>query len=106
MNPKESNLNFAVVPQSYLDKMEAEMSEMKAILKAKNESERNSEWIESIRIPKILGISRKTWQSYRDKRMIPFSQISQKIYVRRSDLEEFMNSHLISINGKEINNER
>jgi hypothetical protein len=103
MSKNDNNLNLAVVPQVFLDKMEAKMNQMEAILMAKSESEINSQWIESIKIPKMLGVSRKTWQTYRDKRLIPFSQIGSKIYVRRSDLEGFMNSHLISMKGKELN---
>jgi len=89
-------MNLAVVPQGFLDKMEAEMDQIKNILNAQNVSEINSQWIESVRIPKLLGISLKTWQTYRDKRLIPFSQIGSKIYVRRSDLEDFMQAHYIS----------
>lgn len=95
MTKNVNELNLAVVPQDFLDKMEAEMKEMKALLVAKNEEEFNSQWIESLKIPKLLEISRKTWQTYRDKRIIPFSQIGSKIYVKRSDLEEFMMSHRI-----------
>ncbi len=43
----------------------------------------------------MLGISPKTWQNYRDQRVIPFSQIGRKIYVCRADLEDFMRSHYI-----------
>jgi hypothetical protein len=95
MSKDENNLSLAVVPQDFLDKMEAEMNQIKALLKAKNESEINFQWIESLEIPKILGVSRKTWQTYRDKRLLPFSQIGSKIYVKRADLEEFMMSNRI-----------
>lgn len=96
MSVIQTNMNLAVVPQGFLDKMEAEMDQIKNILNAQNVSEINSQWIESVRIPKLLGISLKTWQTYRDKRLIPFSQIGSKIYVRRSDLEDFMQAHYIS----------
>ena len=86
---------MAVVPQSFLDKIEEKMETLEAILKEKSESELNSQWIESVKIPKILGISQKTWQTYRDKRLIPFSQIGSKIFVKREDLENFMASHYI-----------
>jgi hypothetical protein len=95
MSNKESNLSLAVVPQEFLTKMEQEIDELKSILREKTEDERKSEWIESVKIPKLLGISRKTWQTYRDRRMIPFSQIGAKIYVKRSDLETFMKAHYI-----------
>jgi len=95
MEQKVNNLNLAVVPQDFLLKMEAAMNELKEFMRSKNEEEINSQWVESVKIPKHLGISRKTWQTYRDKRLIPFSQIGSKIYVRRSDLEAFMRSHYI-----------
>jgi hypothetical protein len=57
-------------------------------------------WLSSQQVQEILGISQKTWQTYRNNRMIPFSQIGQKIYVKASDLEEFLSNHSISKRGK------
>lgn len=91
----ENNLNLAVVPQDFLNNIEANINELKAILKVKSESEINSQWIPSVKIPKILGISLKSWQEYRNRRLLSFSQIGSKIYVKRSDLEKFMNDHYI-----------
>jgi hypothetical protein len=90
------NLSLAVVPQDFLKQMETDISELKSILRDKSDEEINGRWIESVKVPKILGVSKKTWQTYRDKRMIPFSQIGSKIYVRRGDIEKFMKAHLIS----------
>jgi hypothetical protein len=95
MQTTENNLNMAVVPQSFLNKLEEKINQLESILKEKTEEELNSQWIESVKIPKILGISQKTWQTYRDKRLIPFSQIGSKIFVKRADLEDFMNKHYI-----------
>jgi hypothetical protein len=91
----ENNLQMAVVPQNFLNKMEAKLEKLETILRDKSETEINSMWIESVRIPKLLGVSQKTWQTYRDKRIIPFSQIGSKIYVKRADIEKFMQSHYI-----------
>jgi len=87
---------MAVVPYEFLSTMEREMKEIKQLLRQKAEQEISDQWIESVKIPKLLGISRKTWQTYRDKRLIPFSQIGSKIYVKRSDIEMFMSQHYIS----------
>ena len=95
MKKNETTLQMAVVPQSFLNKMEQKLESLENILRDKNEEEINSQWIESVKIPKILGISPKTWQTYRDKRLIPFSQIGSKIFVKRADLEKFMESHYI-----------
>ena len=101
MNTKESkttetSLRMAVVPQSHLNFIESKINTLEALLRAKKEEEINGEWIPSPMIPKLLDISQKTWQTYRDKRIIPFSQIGSKIFVQRADLEEFMRSHYIS----------
>lgn len=95
MQSNEISLQMAVVPQSFLNKMEQKLESLEKILQDKTEQEINSQWIESIKIPKILGISLKTWQTYRDKRLIPFSQVGSKIFVKRADLENFMESHYI-----------
>ncbi len=43
-------------------------------------------WIESKEVPKMLGISAKTWQNWRDRKVIPFSQFGAKIYVNINDI--------------------
>ena len=95
MKTNETSLQMAVVPQSFIDNVEQKLETLEKILRDKNEQEINSQWIESVKIPKLLGISQKTWQTYRDKRLIPFSQIGSKIFVKRADLEKFMESHYI-----------
>ena len=95
MQTNETSLQMAVVPQSFLNKMEEKLESLENILRDKNEQELNSQWIESVKIPKILGISQKTWQTYRDKRLIPFSQVGSKIFVKRADLVKFMEAHYI-----------
>ena len=53
-------------------------------------------WLSSKQVQKILGISQKTWQTYRDKRLIKFSQVGQKIYVKASWLEDFLEKHIVN----------
>ena len=88
-------LSMAVVPQSFLNGLMDEVREVKSLLQKKSEEEVNSQWIESTQVRKRLGISAKTWQTYRDERRIPFSQFGRKIYVKRADLEKFMEDHYI-----------
>lgn len=96
-----NNLKVAVIPHEFLLKMEIEINELKTLLRKKTEEEKNDEWIESTKVPKILGVTRKTYQSWRDKRLLSFSQIGSKIYVKRADIEKFMNSHYIeAVNSK------
>ncbi len=86
---------MAVVPQQWLDTILEKLETLTTALKTKSEEEINSQWVESAKVQKLLGISAKTWQTYRDERRIPFSQFGRKIFVRRVDLDEFMNQHRI-----------
>lgn len=93
-----ASLSMAVVPQSFLNGLMDEVREVKNLLQKKSEEEVNNQWVESTQARKMLGISAKTWQTYRDERRIPFSQFGRKIYVKRADLEKFMADHYISAN--------
>lgn len=53
------------------------------------------DWFESNEVREILSISPKTWQNYRDQRLIPFSQIGRKIYVNQADIDNFLHNHRI-----------
>lgn len=85
-----------VIPQSAWQGFQDDLREVKEMLAAKSADELSKQWIESTEARKMLGVSQKTWQTYRDRRVIPFSQIGRKIYVRMADLQGFMESHYIS----------
>lgn len=91
-------MNMSIVPSEFLQKMASDISELKDAIKAKTKAEINSEWMDSAEARELLGVSQKTWQTYRDERVIPFSQVGRKIYVRRSDIEAYLNKHRINQN--------
>lgn len=91
-----NNLSMVVLPQDAWEGIKAEIHSLKAILQSKSEDEVNGKWIESAEARKMLGVSQKTWQTYRDERRIPFCQFGRKIFVKRSDLEAFMQNHYVS----------
>ena len=84
-----------VLPESEWEGIKELLKEVKDTLQTKSESEINNQWVESGEARRILGVSHKTWQDYRDKRVIPFSQFGRKIYVRRADIEAFLQQHYI-----------
>jgi excisionase family DNA binding protein len=90
-----NQLQIAVVPMEFLSKMEYELKEMKSLLAEKAEEDIKSQWLDSAEARKMLGVSQKTWQTYRDKRIIPFSQFGRKIMVKRSDLEAFLEGNIV-----------
>lgn len=43
----------------------------------------------------ILKISKRTLQSYRDSKILGFTQISGKIYFKASDIQELLDKHYV-----------
>lgn len=87
---------FTLVPEEALQKMGQQLNKIYDLLLSKPTSDKNEEeWLNSKQVREILGISKKTWQNYRDQKRIPFSQHGRKIYVRRSDLDAYLKAHTI-----------
>ncbi len=93
-NITPSTLLF-VVPEEEWRNLHDTLEQIIDLITRRNADDSISEWIESEDARKILGVSPKTWQNYRDKRIIPFSQIGRKIYVNRDDLDAFLRKHRI-----------
>lgn len=92
---EEKGINMVMLPKDAWQDMASTLKEIKDVLETKKAEEVNNEWIGSAEARKMLGVSPKTWQNYRDNRIIPFTQFGRKISVKRSDLEAFMAAHYI-----------
>jgi hypothetical protein len=72
------------------------ISEIKSAVDSKNRSQPLSErWLDISETCILLKISKRTLQSYRDNKILSFSQIGGKIYFRASDIESLLNSHYV-----------
>lgn len=49
--------------------------------------------IENARFIKLMGISAKTAQTWRDTNLISYSQVNNKIFYRKSDIIEMLNNY-------------
>lgn len=54
-----------------------------------------NKWLPSDEVCRLLMISKRTLQSYRDRGILPFAQIGRKIYYKASDIDEYLNLHYI-----------
>lgn len=52
-------------------------------------------WLDNEDVCKLLKISKRTLQTYRDEKKLPFSQISHKVYYRASDLDKFIRQNYV-----------
>ena len=89
------SMTMIMVPEEEWRTLHDTLEQIIDLIARRNAEDANSEWIESDDARKILGVSPKTWQNYRDKRIIPFSQIGRKIHVNRADLDAFLRQHRI-----------
>lgn len=86
---------MVLMPKGILENIEARLVNIEKMLEGRLLEEAKHQWIESTEARKMLGVSQKTWQTYRDNRIIPFSQFGRKIYVKREDLENFLAKHRV-----------
>ena len=90
------SMTMIMVPEEEWRTLHDTLEQIIDLITRRNADDSSTEWIESEDARKILGVSPKTWQNYRDQRIIPFSQIGRKIYVNRADLDAFLRKHRIS----------
>lgn len=88
-------LNFAVVPNDFIQDVVSRMSNLENILKQKEKIEDDNQILDSEGVMRLLKISRRTWQTYRDRKLIPFSQIGNTIWVLKKDIYDFLESSRI-----------
>jgi len=50
-------------------------------------------WLDIQDVCELLHISKRTLQSYRDKGILPFSQIGAKIYYKARDIQKHLEKH-------------
>lgn len=91
-----SSMAMVILPQSAWEGVQTDIQDLKELLTKKSTEATEKEWIDSVEARKMLKVSPKTWQTYRDRRIIPFAQIGRKILVKKSDLDAFMQDHYIS----------
>ena len=58
--------------------------------KAFGEQSRHTDWLHNGDVCRLLNISKRTLQHYRDMGVLPFSQIGHKCYYRREDVERLL----------------
>jgi len=74
--------------QEQLSKLSEEIKELHK--KFDNRYTYKNKWLNRQETCNYLNISIRTLQSYRDKGILPFSQIGAKIYYKSSDIESIL----------------
>ena len=51
-------------------------------------------WIDSQDVCRALGVTKRTLQAYRDKRVLPYSTVGGKFFYREKDVADFVNHRM------------
>ena len=78
--------------QELLQKIEQINQKLSSIQKS---SMNESKWLTNSEVSKLLNVTPRTMQNYRDKGTIPFSQIVNKIYYKASDIDKHLEMHYV-----------
>ena len=79
-----------------IDKLQS-LEERFIKLKVDAQTPLSDRWLDNQDILLLLKISKRTLQTYRDERKIPFSQVGNKIYYKASDVEKFLKKNYINL---------
>jgi len=63
-------------------------------------TEPDNGWLDNQAVCRILNISKRSLQTFRDKGLIPYSQIGHKCFYRQEDVKEFLERNRTPVNKK------
>lgn len=67
----------------------------KAFEKSQSRGPLSEVWLTNEDVSKLLKVSKRLLQEYRNQGKISFSQIAGKIYYKASDIELYLNKHYV-----------
>lgn len=88
--------DILIVSPEIQERLNSLEEKINVIYSAVINQKKEDELLTSEQARELLGVSKSTWQAMRDQKRIPFSQIGRKIYVKRSDVEAYINNHTIN----------
>lgn len=95
---EEMKESLKVVNRNY-DRVLKQLDELNETLKL-NSLKFDDPVITNSQFLKLMGISIKTAQTWRDLNIINFSQVNNKIFYRKSDIIDMLNKHYVKSSNK------
>ena len=84
-------MNAVVLSKESIEKIERDLEDIKTHVKKITVP--NESFIDNKRFTKLMGVSARTAQTWRNEGKIGFSKEGKKIYYRLSDIENFMDAY-------------
>jgi hypothetical protein len=84
-----------LVQKEEFEALVARIDNIQHLLKKILSIEVKKDWIDNNEFCRALCISKRTAQTYRDRKLISYSQVGSKILYKSSDVEAFLQQHHI-----------
>ena len=83
-------MNAVILTQEQFDTIINRIDDLKSEIKGNSKSI-NDDFVDNVDFIKLMNISKRTAQSWRDEGKISFSQVAGKIYYKMSDIQDLLN---------------
>ena len=96
-------MNYYVITETNWAKLRDEiLSLAECCHKAFGEKSKHTDWLYNREVCRLLNISMRTLQHYRDTSVLPFTQIGHKCYYKREDVESLLLSKTNNSKNRQI----
>lgn len=97
-------ITMVLISESEWNGLRSEIEQIKSFVSEKElQCKTDDKWLSVPEVLERLHICPKTWQKYKNRKNIPFTQFGRKIYVKESDIEKFMAENHIEARRSNIN---
>lgn len=86
-----SDPNFQIISQEHLNMFLKRLEEIQRQVEALDPE--SYQFVDNTKFLQLMGISKRTAQSWRDQGLITYSQIGGKIYYTRDDIHDFLDKN-------------
>ena len=85
-------MEMIMIEKRVYDSMVAKLEALAGRIEALNEKQqkRLGHWLDNEEVCEMLSIAKRTLQVYREKRIIPYTQVGHKIYYKPQDVEALL----------------
>ena len=85
--------NYEERIENILNRLDEQMTIVVANLKLNEKIDPEDVFFDNQEFMKLMNISKRTAQEWRNKKVIEFSQVGNKIYYRLSDIQKLLNDN-------------
>ncbi|MGY2132351.1 helix-turn-helix domain-containing protein [Hymenobacter sp. HD11105] len=93
INVKKYSMGFKVIQDEAFDQLQRDAFAYMKMLFEEEHKKDALEWLDSNKALALLNVSKRTLQAWRDSGLLGFSQIGNKIYYSREEINRFLLSH-------------